>query len=357
MRTQDLRAARVATFAVTGVLVLAMGLYAAVLSGPSQAADSSGESSAGSCASTAAKPRPVWHGTKSLALTPNNPIPRERVRLRGKVAKPVARGTSVRVQVKRSGKSWQTVDKDRSISRKGNWTARFRAPSKKTPLAVRSQVLDPRGRVVSTSKPQHLRMTKLRIKLTVPESVSVNEPWEATIAISPARPGARVTLLMRLKPASGAKVNSRDSLDDWLPVGSTFQTPPVPPASFAFMPVPVGALSAQYPGPFADPSLSFGADFGVDALGYAGIPPFEGDIGSPEDFGLNGTIPEEPTPTETPTPTDEPTPTETPTPTDEPTPTPTEEPTPTPTDEPPPTDGPPPPTDMPMPRRVGCLTG
>ena len=165
-----------------------MGLYAAVLSGPSQAADSSGESSAAG-SSTAAKPRPVWHGTKSLALTPNNPIPRERVRLRGKVAKPARARDLVRVQVKRSGKSWQTVDKDRSISRKGNWTARFRAPSKKTPLAVRSQVLDPRGRVVSTSKPQHLRMTKLRVSVTLPDEIAADEPSQAIVRISPpARP-------------------------------------------------------------------------------------------------------------------------------------------------------------------------
>ena len=79
---------------------------------------------------------------------------------------------------------------------------------------MRSQVLDPRGRVVSTTKPQRLRMTKLRINLTVPESVSVNEPWEATIAISPARPGARVTLLVLgssqvRAPGSAAATRSR----------------------------------------------------------------------------------------------------------------------------------------------------
>jgi hypothetical protein len=314
MRTGDLRAARITTFAVTGVLVLAMGLYAAVVSSPSQAAGSADRSAAATCA-PAAKPHPVWHGTRSLSLTPNNPIPREWVRLRGKVAKPVVPGAMVRVQVKRPGKSWHTVDKDTSISRHGTWAARFRAPNKKSPLAVRSQVLDARSRVVSTSKFQRLRVTELRINLTVPESVSVLEPWEASIAISPVRPGARVTLLMRLTPDSGAKVNSRDTFD-WLPIGTNFQVPPVPPAIFGFLPFSMGELSAQYPGPFGAANMPSGAEFGVETYGYAGIPPFEGDIGTPEDFGVNATIPEDPTPTPTytPPPTEEPT--DDPTPTD-----------------------------------------
>jgi hypothetical protein len=299
--------ARIASCAVTGVLVLATGLYAAVVSSPSQAAGSDDRAAAANCSTTAAKPRPIWHGTKSLEVSPNNPIPKERVRLRGKVAKPVQRGATVLVQVKRPGKSWQTVDKDKSVSRHGTWTARFRAPSKTGPVSVRSQVLDSRARVVSTSKAQRLRVTKLRINLTVPESASNNEQWEATLEISPARPGARVNLLMRLTPDSGATVNRRDPLDGWLPVGSGFQSLPAPPTNSAFVPIMIGPLSAQYPGPFGDPNMPAGAEFGVEALGYAGIPPFQGDPGSPADFGLNEDIPPDPTPTYTTPPTEEPT--------------------------------------------------
>lgn len=322
--------ARMATIAVSGVMVLATGLYAAVVSSPSQAAGSNDRAAAANCSTTAAKPRPIWTGNKSLEVSPNNPIPRERVRLRGKLAKPVPRGATLLVQVKRAGKAWQTVDKDRSISHKGKWTARFRAPSKTGPVSVRSLVHDSRSRVVATSKPRRLRVTKLRLHLTLPESISVDEPFEATLAISPARPGARVDLLMRLEPPSGAKVTSRDTFTDFLAVSSGFQPLPVLPTNFALVPFMVSSVGVQYPGPFGASNLPADAMFAANAFGYNGIPPYSGDIGTPEDYGLEGTIPDDPTPTPTPAPT------------------PTDEPTDEPTDDPPPTDLPP------MRTKVGC---
>ena len=90
------RAARVATLAVTGVVVLAMGVFAAVVTS-SQAAIPATQQSGSECAASPSTYAVAWRGTRSLALAPSDPVPREGVRLRGRFANP-PRGTTVQVQ-------------------------------------------------------------------------------------------------------------------------------------------------------------------------------------------------------------------------------------------------------------------
>ena len=277
---------------MTGVLALSMGLYAAVFSGPSQAAGPDDRAAAADCCSCR-KPRPVWHGSKSLKVTPKDPIPSERVRLRGKVAKPVPRGATVLVQVKKSGKSWQTVDKDKSISKPRHVDGPLpgtpeggrslgAGPGARLPLprGVHQQAAAPAG----DEAPDPADSPRVRIR---------RRAWEATIAISPARPGARVTLLARLEPGSGANVSSRDALSDWLEIGTGIsrRLPASRSCRCRFR------RSASVPRPVRVQQLPADALFAANASGYNGIPPYEGDIGTPEDYGLEGEIPPDPTPT------------------------------------------------------------
>ena len=355
------RAVRLAALVATGALVLGMGGYAAIVSSPSLAAGP-GDRSTPSCAPTA-KPRPVWHGDKSLSVSPDNPVPGERVRLRGKFAKPLPRGATVRVQLQRQGGPWQTVHKHASINRHGSWHARFQAPTKKSQLSVRAQLLDRHSRVVSTSKRQRLRMTRLRVSLQVPDELAADAPWQATVRISPARPGTRVTLQVRARNGGDGGRSHRGPADSWFSV-YTVQPAPLLGTTISLFSILMPTFQTMFAYPFFEP-LAFQLRIILGVYGQISIVPF---------FHPVFVWPPDPEPTETPTPTVAPTPSDLPTedPTDDPTltedPTPTEDPTddPTATEDPTeePTDGPtddPTPTEDPTdPLRIpstACTTG
>jgi hypothetical protein len=223
------RAARVATFAVTGVLVLATGVFAAVVTS-SQAASPPTQQRTSEEAATPSTYAVAWRGTRSLAVAPADPVPGEGVHLRGRFAEGVSPEATVRVQVKRAGAPWRTVRRGADLSRLGKWRTHVKAPARLGRMVARAQLLDGDRHVVSSSRRAGVKVTELRVALDAPDHISADQPSDVVVAVSPPRPGTRVTVLGAFVPnpdATGA--GQRDVFDPFV-FATALQPKPQPTA-------------------------------------------------------------------------------------------------------------------------------
>ena len=169
-------------------------------------------------------------------------------------------------------------------------------------MVARARLLDRDSRVVSLSRRVRMRVTELRVTLDAPDHISADEPSEVVVAISPARPGTRVTVLGTFVPRPDAAGAGQRDVFDPFAFATELQLKPQPAAPhfsvITFQLPPLNTLSIwnevvdpvtffnQY---LLDLQLRFGA--------YGSIPVFHPDAPS-----ITVLLPE-PTPTPTPTPT------------------------------------------------------